>query len=379
MSQDLTGKQRDVALQQWRSLIMRECRDLYSLERICARALQDRNVQADAQLKSMVQAELDRRRAELQQKQQSEQRGQPSSKPLPEYRSSTSRRDESGWQTSCEVYPEYQPGALPAPPDPTPPAPDPDQVAFSGLVQAFRESLASGDEDAARATWDQMRTLREKSGGVISASELERYEQRIEKLRARLEEFRSQIDTMAREAVAAARRGDAEAAAKLMCHLSAIHAAHPRLLDELGLEDVRRDVANAADERSQHQLTTHELLGRERAITAEIKKLAAAVRDFHQVACSVPDTSEEFRKAEATYLRAIQEVRTYDTEWFSGVVLELADLLADWTLPPQGAEGQIDRFLDSISTGLDSIRAEMREIESEQDLDEGHESESASP
>jgi ribosomal protein S20 len=336
-------------------------------------------VQADAQLQSMVQAELDRRRAELQQKQQGEQQDQPSSKPPPEYRSSVSQCDTPGWRATREDYPEYRPGALPAPPDPTPPAPDPDQVAFSGLVQAFRESLASGNEDAARATWDQMRTLHEKSGGAISASELERYRQRIEKLRARVEEFRSQIDTMAREAVAAARRGDAEAAAKLMHHLSVVHAAHPRLLDEPGLEDVRRDVVNAADERCQHRLTTHKLLKRERAIVAEIKKLADAVRDFHQVACTVPDTSEEFRKAEATYLRAIQEVRTYDTEWFSGVVLELADLLADWTVPPQGAEGQIDRFLDSISAGLDSIRAEMREIESEQDLDGGDESESAAP
>jgi hypothetical protein len=91
------------------------------------------------------------------------------------------------------------------------------------------------------------------------------------------------------------------------------------------------------------------------------------------------DTSEEFRKAEATYLRAIQEVRTYDTEWFSGVVLELADLLAEWIVPPLGAEGQIDRFLDGVSAGLDSIRAEMREVESEQDSDEGNGSEPAAP
>jgi hypothetical protein len=97
------------------------------------------------------------------------------------------------------------------------------------------------------------------------------------------------------------------------------------------------------------------------------------------VACTVPDTSEEFREAEATYLRTIQKVRTYDTEWFSGVVLELADLLAEWTVPPLGAEGQIDRFLDSIRAGLDSIRAEMRQIESEQDSDKGNESESTAP
>ena len=48
-------------------------------------------------------------------------------------------------------------------------------------------------------------------------------------------------------------------------------------------------------------------------------------------------------------------------------------------MPPLGAEGQIDRFLESISVGLDRIRAEMREIESEQDSDKGDESESAAP
>jgi hypothetical protein len=96
MSEDLTAKQRDAALQQWRSLITRECRDLSSLERISARALQDRDIRADAQLLSMVQAELERRRAELQRKQRSEQRAQPSSKPPPKYRSSASRPDRSG-------------------------------------------------------------------------------------------------------------------------------------------------------------------------------------------------------------------------------------------------------------------------------------------
>jgi hypothetical protein len=164
-----------------------------------------------------------------------------------------------------------------------------------------------------------------------------------------------------------------------MRRLTAIHVAHPRLLDEPGLEDVRRDVSVAADERRQDRRTTEELLVRERAIAAEIKKLAVAVREFHRVACTVPDTSEEFRKAEATYLRTIQKVRTYDTEWFSGVVLELADLLAEWTVPPLEAESQIDRFLDSITAGLKSIRAEIREIESDQDSDEGDECKSAPP
>jgi hypothetical protein len=164
-----------------------------------------------------------------------------------------------------------------------------------------------------------------------------------------------------------------------MRRLTAIHVAHPQLLDEPGLEDIRYDVAGTADERRQHRRTTQKLLERERAITAEIKTLAAAVRDFHRVACTLTDTSEEFRQAEKAYLRTIQEVRTYDTEWFSGVVLDLADLLAEWTVPPLGAEGQIDRFLDSISTGLKSIRAEMRQFEAKRESDEDDGSVSATP
>jgi hypothetical protein len=239
--------------------------------------------------------------------------------------------------------------------------------------------LEHGDETETSAVLAKMRALQEQSPGVIPAAVIGEYEKRVEKLRAHIRQLTDAIALLVQQAVSASRDGSEQDLARSMRRLTAIHAAHPRLLDEPGLEDVRRDVANAADERRQHQLTTKNLLERERAITAEIKTLAAAVRDFHRVACTVPDTSEEFRKAEATYLRAIQKVRTYDTEWFSGVVLELADLMAEWTVPPLEAEGQIDRFLDSISAGLDRIRAEMREIESEQDSDEDNGSESAAP
>jgi len=93
---------------------------------------------------------------------------------------------------------------------------------------------------------------------------------------------------------------------------------------------------------------------------------------FHRVARAAPHTSKEFRGAEASYLRAIQEVRVHDREWFAGFVLELGGLLAEWTIPPLGAEDRIDHFLDRIGASLDSIRAEMREIETEQDQAEGN-------
>lgn len=363
MSQKLTAKERDAALQQWRSLIMRECRDLASLERISSRALQDRDIRADAQLQSMVQAELDRRRAELQRERHSEQQAHPSSKPPPKYRSSASRRDESGWRTSRDVYPEYRPEARPALPDTAPPAPDPDWVAMRKLVVDLSEALKSGDEDAARTVCTQLRTLHGRRSEIVSAADLERYEQRTEKLRARLEELRSQIDTMARDALAAARRGDPEAAAKSVRRLSAIHVAHPRLLDEPGLERIRQDIV-VANEGHEDGLMTRRLIERERAVAAKMKRLAAAVNDFHRTVCTVPETSAEFRRAEEVYLQVLQEVRLHEEDWLAEFVLELADVLAEWSVPPPGAEQQIDRFLEKVRGGIEQIHKKMGDIDS---------------
>jgi len=266
------------------------------------------------------------------------------------------------------------------PPKPVPTTtPEQDVENFNRLVRTLSTSLERGDEKETRAIFAKMQALQERRPEVIPAPVIEDYAQRVEKLRVHIKQLTDEIVALAERAVLASRNGKEQDLARSMRRLTAIHAAHPRLLDEAGLEDVRREIADAADERREHNLTTKKLLERERAITAEIKVLAAAVHEFHRVACTVPDTSKEFREAEATYLRTIQKVRTYDAGWFSGVVLELADLLAEWSVPPLGAEGQIDRFLDSIDAGLDRIRAEMREIESEQDSDEGNGSESTVP
>jgi hypothetical protein len=350
----MNTKKRDIVYQHWSRVIQRETRDLASLELNSTRALADRDVRGDPTLESMIRAELQKRRAELEQKPQN--------------------------QGSSTTPPEPRPTWRSEPPEPVPTTtPEQDRESFNRLALTLCASLERGDEEETRAIFAKMRALQEARPGVIPAAVIEQYEQRVEKLRVHIKQLTDEIAVLAQQAVSASQDGNEEQLARSMRRLTAIHAAHPRLLDEPGLEDVRRDVADAADERREHQLTTKKLLERERAITAEIKKLAATIRDFHRVACTVPDTSEEFREAEATYLRTIQKVRTYDTEWFSGVVLELADLLAEWTVPPLGAEGQIDRFLDSIRAGLDSIRAEMRQIESEQDSDKGNESESAAP
>jgi hypothetical protein len=348
----MNTKQRDVVFQRWSGAIQREARDLASLEQVGARALADPDVHDDPTLQSMIQAKLQKRQAELEQ----------------------DLKDKES--SAAQAEPRITSRSEPPKPVPTT-TPEQDVENFNRLVRALSTSLERGDEKETRTIFAKMQALQEQRPEVIPASVIEDYAQRVEKLRVHIKQLADEIVALEERAVLASRNGKEQDLARSMRRLTAIHAAHPRLLDEAGLEDVRRKIADAADERREHNLTTKKLLERERAITAEIKVLAAAVHEFHRVACTVPDTAEEFREAEATYLRTIQKVRTYDAGWFSGVVLELADLLADWSVPPLGAEGQIDRFLDSIDAGLVRIRAEMREIDSEQDLDERNGSDAA--
>ena len=69
----MNTKQRDVVFQRWSGVIQREARDLASLEQISARALADPDVHDDPTLQSMIRADLEKRRAELQQELQTEQ------------------------------------------------------------------------------------------------------------------------------------------------------------------------------------------------------------------------------------------------------------------------------------------------------------------
>jgi len=240
---------------------------------------------------------------------------------------------------------------------------------FNRLALAICESLERCNESETQATFKRMQAIQQKNPTVIPDAVLVEYTQRIEKLRAHLKHLEDQIAPLTQRAVAASKNGNEQDLARATLRLTAIHAAHPTLLGEAGLEEIRRTVLKAADEKHEHQATARKLLERQRAITGEIKKLAAAVHDFHAVTCAVPGTNEKIREAEAAYLRTIQEVKSYDSAWFTGVVLELADLLAEWAFPPLGAESQIDRFLDSINSGLKNMRTEMRQISNYQNFD----------
>jgi hypothetical protein len=338
----MTTKQRDVTFQRWSGVILRETRDLASLEQVGAQAMNDLDVRDDDTLQCMIRAEMEERRNRIEQELQSQ--------------ASSKTRQESKPDSRSEIREPI-------------PAVTPEIIRdnFHRLSRTLCASLERGDDSATSSTLERLRALQAESTGLIPPTAVSECESRVEELRKHVQHLRDRIATSTEQSVAAARRGNQEELARAMRRLVAIHAAHPTLLTEAQLNDIRNGAVRAAEERSQHQVITRKLLDRERTISSQIKGLAASVHAFHQVACTLPDSSSEFQEAEAAYLRAIREVRTYDTEWFLGVVLELADLLAEWTLPPLAAQGQIDRFLDSIHAGVERIRVEMREIETEQD------------
>ena len=150
--------QRDVVFQRWSDVIHRETRDLVSLKQISARVLADTDVRDDPTLQSMIRAELQDRRAELDQELQD--------------------------QESSTTPPETRPTWRSELPEPVPTTtPDQDREVFSGLAQTLLESLERGDDKETCAIFGRMQALQEQRPGVIPVAVIAECEQRVEKLR----------------------------------------------------------------------------------------------------------------------------------------------------------------------------------------------------
>ncbi|HNO79138.1 MAG TPA: hypothetical protein PKN33_13890 [Phycisphaerae bacterium] len=338
----MSDKKTDIIFQHWKRLIQYESRDLTSLELNAKRALSDREVRNNASLDGMIRTAVQNRRNEI------------------EREVAASRAQTNSTDTES---------AAPSLPVESAPAMSSEQVIKKGeqLARTLSTSLPLGDERTAQATLASILTLSEQNPGVIPESKIAEYRQSVGRLRTHLQKLRDHVVELTQRTVSASQHGKGEELASSLRRLNSIHIAFPDLLDEAKLNEIRAAASHATDERRQHLGTTRALLDRERAIASAIAKIAATVREFRQVACEFPEASDEFRNAEAKYVLAIQDVRKYDTEWFTGIVLELADLLAEWTVPPPAAAGQIDRFLEGIKKGLGEIREEMGEIKDEQD------------
>lgn len=360
MSQDLTAKQRDSAFQHWCSQITRESRDLAALDRMSARALQDRDVRNDPLLQSMIRAEVERIRTELQREMQREEQDRRRPTPPPQHYPSAARHvtvsRSAGYTDTAasSVIPPSTPLARPLP--------DPDEVALHQLLESFTTALKGGDEDAAQTLCAKLRTLHSRRSEIVSAAQLEQCEQRITRLHDQLDDHRRRIAEMAEQARLAAQAGDAHAVLALMHRLTAIHVAHPRLLDDAGLRNMHAAVARA-NEGHDDRLTTRKLIARQRAVASELKRLAGAVSAFHRAVFNHPESRAEYQRAALGYAHALRGTRLHEKDWLTDFVLELADVLAKWNVPPPGAEEQIDRFLETLRVSLKRIHRKIGEID----------------
>ncbi|GJM24442.1 MAG: hypothetical protein DHS20C16_08570 [Phycisphaerae bacterium] len=344
----MSDKKSDIIYQHWTRLIQYESRDLTSLDLNATRALADREVRGNPSLEGMIRAAIQKRRSDI------------------EREIAATRSQAASVDSKTEEIP------LPSTPSPAMP-PEKVRETVKQLARALSTSLPLGDENTAQATLAKILSLHKQNPGVIPISKIAEYEQSLGKLRTHLQKLRDQVVELTRRTVSASKRGKADELAKSLRRLDAIHIAYPDLLDEARINEIRVAALHATNERHQHRRTTRELLDRERAIASAITKIAVTVSDFRRAAREFPDSAAEYREAEAKYILATQEMRRYDTEWFSGIVLELADLLAEWTIPPPAAADQIDRFLEGINKGLGDIRVEIREINDGQDSDESDE------
>jgi hypothetical protein len=353
----MNAKQRDSAFQHWQSVILRETRDLASLERIAAAALQDRNVRSDPALEGLIRSHVAARRADIERERWNSdlaaRQARPSVRPV----------DFSGHRSTSVVSVTPLAESRSEPPPPVPPPPDSGQAAFHDLAKALAEPMARGDEVEAGAVCERMAALQQASGGAIPEGALAPYEMKLAKLRARLGQFRIQIAALVQEAIARAREGDEPAAAALLRRLTAIHVTYPQLLAAARLDEVRAQMLHASEQHDDG-LAARRLLDREQAVATEIRRIAAAVHQFYRVVCTAPESSEAFRSAEAQYQQTLRDVRTHDSEWLVGFVLELADLLAEWRLPRRAVRKQVDRFLERVRVSMQRIRTEVGRIDS---------------
>jgi hypothetical protein len=333
-------KKREAIFQQWRSQILREARDFASLADVGQRALSDAEVIADPVIEGMIRAEIEERRSEF--TLEDKMRDTPV----------VPRRTRDATLVSSSQ------AAQPPPLD--------WKAAFDAQARTAAASIEHGDEPQAAFAVNRLCELQREHSEFISVESVESYVERLKRLRHRLAHLEGQIDGLLHQALSAARRGDDQQVSQCTRRLSSLHAAHPRLLPRERLDVIREQIIQASDVR-EHREAAHRLVERERAVAAEIKKLADSVHQFHLTARSVPHDRDEYHRAEAAYLRVVREVRAHDREWLSGYILELADLLAAWGDPPPEAEANVDRFLRGVRASLHHIQEEIHEIEIEQE------------
>jgi hypothetical protein len=324
----MTGtKHREAIFQHWRSAILRESRDLASLEQTGARALADPEVRADSTLEGMIRGEVAERRVEFL---------RPESPSEPQQNSKAPPSD--------RIYHSMDAPAL-----------------FHRLSQEFQEAVRRADQVTARGIVDRMQMLKAEHPGVVPDS-FEAFDRQIACLAEHSNLIRKEIATLAAESVAAAQRGDEPGVAQRLRRLTSIHAAQPAALDEVELDQIRHDVAQAGQQEV-HRQAARRIIEREKVVAMELKNLAEAVHSLRDAVRGDSGIQVKPSGSGGVSPGIVRQVEEHGPNWLAGLVLELADLLAEWEHPPPEAQDQVDRFVERVRKALHQIRKELKEMD----------------
>ena len=331
-------KHRDAIYQQICALVMRDASNPGALANAATRALSHPDVCQDPVLAGMVRAFIAEREAALRTMRRVEH-------PEPEDESQLRKPfEEARWSE----FPTRQ------------------QVrgAFLKCRHDFEVHLAQYNEAAARYALEKLQEMARRFPVHIEKDAVRSHEQQFEEFVQRCNQFRRQIEDGARQAAQAARAGDQKTATWLIRRLRAIHALTPVLLSAERFEALREEIEQSSEEH-EHREALREMIARERDVAAEIKKAGAAIYRFHKVARTLSPRTDDYKRAEAAYREAVDEVRKLDTEWLTGLLLELETYFEDLQDPTDRAQEQLDRFINTVRSALNQLRLEIRAIQAE--------------
>ncbi|MFH1746934.1 MAG: hypothetical protein ABIG44_07800 [Planctomycetota bacterium] len=236
--------------------------------------------------------------------------------------------------------------------------------AFMNLQKEFEVHLAQYNEAAAHYALDKMQELLRRFPVHIEQEQVGKHEQEFADFQQRCLVFREQINDLAKQAAQAARDGEQKTASWLLRRLRAIHALTPVLLSAERFEKLRQEIERCGEEH-EHRAAVRELITRERAVAVEIKRAGGAIYRFHKLAREGQPGSEEYKRAETAYREAVSQVRAQDTEWLTGLLLELETYIEDLNDPKGQAQVQLDRFIGTVRGALTQLRREIRAIQTE--------------
>jgi hypothetical protein len=329
-------KHRMDVYQQLCAEIMREAVDSYSLQAASQRALNHPDVCADALLSSMMRAFVAERAAALRDARTT---------PTQEYDevSHASKLTRGFMSRNLSDFPTR------------------DEVLdnFSRLHREYDGYLAQFEETRAQRVLAKMRDLRQRFPVHVSAAELQTCEEQYDNLLKRAGVYRRQIEELAARGGLAAIQGDGKTASWVVRRLEAIHALLPVLLPATRLQTLRSDI-----ERSGQKHETDEavlaLRRRKQDVVTKIKELAGIIHHYHETTARLPAEHNAVRRAELNYRHALDELRAMNTEWLTGLVLELETLLEDLDDTTGQAQTQLDMFIANVRTALNRLCLEVR-------------------